>query len=888
MMDATARANYLDRECGSDETLRREVEALLAAQPLADDFLSVPATECEARRRAGQLEQQSFEDRLPVKTESLIGHTVSQYEIVSLLGFGGMGEVWLANDTRLKRKVALKLLPEEFTNNVGRVHRFEQEAYAVSALNHPNIITLFDFGHAEEGYFITTEFVDGQTLRERLRESANLPVREVIEIVLQICSALAAAHEAGIIHRDIKPENIMLRRDGYVKVLDFGLAKMSEDQTLSLSTSASSLTNPGTVMGTISYMSPEQARAQKVDARTDIFSLGIVLYEMLTGRSPFEGETMSDMLAAILKSEPLPLPNNLTGMPAALQQVIAQALVKDRAGRYQTIRALADDLKQCAENLQFQARLARSGEAGQPANRPMPAASVSDASSAARGTASRLKLPLLGLLALVTLLVALLAWRWLQPNSATPTATAPIKTIAVLPFRFLGSERAEEYLGLGITESLITKLSSARQLTVRPTSAVLKYQNTAVEPDRAARELKADAVIEGSVQKAGDKLRVTVQLIRAGEAQPLWADEFNESLNDLFTLQDKLAARVMGELALRLTGAEQEQLAKRPTTNAEAYRLYLQGRYLHNQHSTEGIKQARVFYERAITLDPKFAAAHTELALNLVDLVERGSVPQAEGARQSLTLAAKAVELDDTLAEAHAHLGFIKLAFAWDLPGAETELRRALDLDPRQMDTRQFYGVYLLARGRAEEGIAETRRGVELDPTSFIMLAQLGRALYLGRRYDEVIAASQELLQMDKNSAQSYVWLGQAYTQQGKHAAAIAALEKGNSLASGRVEFIAALGHAYAAAGRGAEARQIIMDLQGRSEVVVQAYFLATVYAGLGERAAALAQLEEAYQRRDPALILRSKLDPKLDPLRNDPAFTSLLQRIDLASTHSQ
>ncbi len=866
MMDAAARANYLDRVCGSDEMLRREVEDLLAAQPLADDFLSVPATDLEARRRAGELAQQSFEDKLPVKRDSLIGHAVNQYEIVALLGFGGMGEVWLAEDTRLKRKVALKLLPEEFTKNADRVRRFEQEAHAVSALNHPNIITLFDFGHAEEGYFITTEFVDGKTLRERLRESASLSAREAIEIVLQICAALAAAHVAGVIHRDIKPENVMLRRDGIVKVLDFGLAKMSEDQTLNPNTSASSLTNPGVVMGTVSYMSPEQARGQKVDARTDIFSLGITLYEMVTGRLPFEGETTSDMLAAILKSEPLPLPVVLnddgspSAAPVALQYAVRRALTKDREQRYQTIRTLADDLKQCGENLQFKTHLALS-----------------------KPRVARGKLPMLAVMSLLfALAIGLAVWRALKPAPPMPSASAPIKTLAVLPFRFYGGQQSEEYLGLGMADALITKLSSARQLTVRPTNAVLKYRSVAIEPERAASELKTDAVIDGSVQKVGDNLRVTLQLIHAGQARPLWVGDFDGSASAPFALQDKLAARVIEELELGLTGAERQQFAKHPTTNAEAWRLYLQGRYVADKRTTEGTLRARGFFERAVALDPKFAGAYAELAICWSVLGEHGAVPPSESLRRALPLVVKAVELDDTLAEAHAYLGFLKLGYAWDLPGAEVEFQRALNLNPQQKDARQFHGVYLLARGRAEEGIAESRRAVELDPTSLIARSQLARALYLGRRYDDVIAVCEELLQMDKNHAQAYNWLAQARTQHGNHTEAIAALEKANELASGRVEMLAALGHAYAAAGRVTEARRIIAELQGRIETVGATYFLATVYAQLGERSAALEALEIAYRRRDPGLILRSKLDPKLDPLRNDPGFISLLQRIGL------
>lgn len=358
MMDGMARASYLDRVCGSDDALRREVEALLAAQPLADDFLSIPATDLEARRRARDLAQQSFENKLSVKAESLIGRAINQYEIVKLLGVGGMGEVWLAEDTHLKRKVALKLLPGEFRSDADRVRRFEQEARAVLALNHPNIITMFDFGHAEEGYFITTEFVDGQTLRERLRESAPLPAREAIEVALQLCSALAAAHEAGIVHRDIKPENVMLRRDGFVKVLDFGLAKLIEVQGNGETERENTLsqTNPGVVMGTVSYMSPEQARGQKVDARSDIFSLGVVLFELLAGRLPFEGEALSDRLASLLRDDPPSLAQLSAGLPVALDQIVQKALAKRREDRWASAEAFADALRGMLQELEFESR----------------------------------------------------------------------------------------------------------------------------------------------------------------------------------------------------------------------------------------------------------------------------------------------------------------------------------------------------------------------------------------------------------------------------------------------------------------------------------------------------------------------------------------------------
>lgn len=886
MTDEECRA-FLEEACADDPQLRQEVENLLAAHPQAVDFLSIPALDREVRRRVGNSE---IDDQADSHHLSLINKSINHYEIVAPVGKGGMGEVWLAEDTHLKRKVALKLLPEEFTNDAGRIRRFEQEAHAVLALNHPNIITLFDFGHTDEGYFITTEFVDGETLRSRLDKEGRLTVRESIEITLQICSALAAAHEMGIVHRDIKPENVMLRRDGYVKVLDFGLAKIEESRTFDQSTSPSSLTNPGTVMGTASYMSPEQARGYKVDARSDIFTLGAVLYEMLSGRPAFEGKTVSDVIASILKCEPPPLtdllPDDLShSANARLQQVIAQALIKDREARYQTIHAMSVDLRKCAENLQFHELLAHSS--GTRTSRSDASTPLVEAIEPINRNYTHIRLKalvaLIVLLLVVGIAVSLLVWWKPRPSlPLVPGEVAPIQTLAILPFRFIGNDRNEEYYSHGMTEGLITKLSNAHQLTVRPISAVLKYQNVNIEPDMAARELKTDAVILGSLQKVSNRLRVNVQLNRAGEAQPIWTQDFDGTDNDPFLLQDQVALRLMKELSFILTAEEKGLLARRVTTNPEAYRLYMQGRYFHNKRNPEAIQRARGFYERAIAVDDKFALAHVYLALCITNLGERGLLPGTESGQQSLSLANKAVKLDENLGIAHGLLGFFTLIYKWDPAGAEAEFRRALELDSRLSMTRQFHGVYLLACGRTEEAIAETKRAVDLDPTTLHVQSQLGRALYLGRHYEEAIMVSLEILRVDEQFIQAYVWMGQSYSQQGKHAAAISALEKAGRLDGSRFETMAALGNAYALAGKEEDARRIITKFQSHRDLLGKFYYLATIYAGLGDRVAALKLLEDAYQQRDPALITRSKLDPKLDLLRNDPGFTSLLRRIGI------
>lgn len=866
------RPAFLDRECSDDISLRREVENLLAASSEAESFLSVPALEIEAVRRSDEAQEEP--DRAS-RAESLIGHTIRQYEIVSLIGRGGMGDVWLAEDRHLNRPVALKLLPEEFAGDPGRVRRFEQEGRAVLALNHPNIITLYDFGHADEGYYIATEFVDGEDLRVRMSEGRRLSVTESIEIALQLCSALATAHEIGIIHRDIKPENVMVRRDGYVKLLDFGLARMSEARSDDVNISPLSLTSPGMVIGTASYMSPEQARGYRVDGRSDIFSLGAVLYEMLTGRPAFDGETASDIIASILRSEPRPLMDLLGDLtPGAalepLQSVIDRALCKDREKRYQTVGEMAADLKNCQA-------ASHVGELSAPIRK--------DSDQPDDKKRRSLK-PLLVAMVLA-IIAAVSAWLILSRRQPAPPAQAivqdpPIQTIAVLPFRFIGGDRNDEYLGEGIAEDLITKLSNARQLIVRPMSAVLGYRNSNIQPEIAARELKAEAVVTGSLQRSGKRVRVNVVLNRAGETQPLWTDNFDGSLTDLFALQDAVSLRLIREMSFVLTPETKEQLLRPMTSSSDAHRLYLQARYFHNKRSPAGIQRAKQYYERAIALDKRFAHAYAYLALCLMNLYERGMGAEQAEPRQQVRMAEKAVQLNDRLAIAQAILGFIKLVYEWDHVEAGKRLQRSIELDSRLPMARQFRGVYLLSRGRASEAVEETRLAVALDPSTLHMRSQLARALYLARRYDEAVAVSYDILKVDEKFSQAWVWLGLSRSQQGRHREAVAALEKARDLDGGKIETMSALGYACALAGRASDARRIIEMFDDRKDAIFFPYYLGVIHAGLGDRPAAMEMFEKSGRIHDPAFIMRIALDPKLDPLRNDPTFKSMLQWIGL------
>jgi len=715
-----------------------------------------------------------------------------------------------------------------------------------------------------------------------MSEGRRLRVSESIEVAFQLCSALATAHEIGIVHRDIKPENVMLRRDGYVKLLDFGLAKMSEARSDDVNKSPLSLTSPGMVIGTASYMSPEQARGYRVDARSDVFSLGAVLYEMLTGRPAFEGETASDIIASILRSEPQPLNDLLHDLPPAaalesLQSVIDRALCKDREKRYQTVGEMAADLKNCLAALPVGDLPARAHEIPTPIKR--------DSGTDQPGDEKRPRLKPFLMAMVLAIIAAVSAWLILSRIQPAPPAQAiiqdpPIQTIAVLPFRFIGGDRNEEYLGDGIAEDLITKLSNARQLIVRPISAVLGYRDRKVQPEIAARELNAEAVVTGSLQKSGKKVRVNVVLNRAGETQPLWTDNFDGSLTDLFALQDAVSLRLIREMSFVLRPETREQLLRPMTSSSEAHRLYLQARYFHNKRSPEGMQRAKQYYERAIAVDNSFAHAHAYLALCLMNLYERG-MGQAEP-RQQIRIAERAVQLNDRLAVAQAILGFIKLVYEWDHVEAGARLERSIELDSRLPMARQFHGVYLLARGRAREAVDETKVAVALDPATLHMRSQLARALYLAHRYDEAVAVSYDILKVDEKFIQAWVWFGLSRSQQGRHREAVDALERARDLDGGKIETMSALGYAYALAGRGDDALRILELFDSRKETLFFPYYLAVIHAGLGDRSAALDLIEVAYRIHDPAFMIRIALDPKFDSLRDDPAFKLMLQRIGL------
>ncbi|HWQ33487.1 MAG TPA: protein kinase [Blastocatellia bacterium] len=780
------------------------------------------------------------------------GSRLGRYEIIAPLGAGGMGEVWRARDTRLDREVAIKVLPAEFARDADRLHRFEQEARAASALNHPNILTIYEIG-AEQGiHFIATEFIAGETLRERLSAGPLSPL-EALDVAVQVAGALQAAHAAGIVHRDIKPENIMLRPDGYVKVLDFGLARVAERGRFQSDPESPTIiraeTIPGTVMGTAHYMSPEQARGLKVDGRSDIFSLGIVLYEMLTGVLPFSGPTMSDVLVAILQGEPEPLQRRVPSVSGELEACVMKALKKSSDERWQTISVMLDELKRQRQRLEFQSNATAIWYTGQTISE------LSQTSAAPASTARRTRI------------------------------RRAIDSLAVLPLVNESADQNLEYLAEGITESIINSLSQLPKLRVTPRSAVFRYCGRTVDPQQAGQELGVRAVLSGRMLQHADQLIIRVELTDVARASHLWGDQYRRRITDIFQLQEELAQDISEKLRLKLTGEEKRRLVRRYTDNTEAYHLYLKGRhYTTTRRTEEWIRKGIEHFQQAIDLDPNYALAYAGLADAYAFLASStGGWPPRQAYPKAIAAAQKALALDDSLAEAHCSLGFSHLLFNWNFAEAEREFKRAIELNPGYANAHDGYGFYLKATAQHEAAIRECERAAELDPLSLFAALSRGWAFYFARRFDRAIRQGLKVLEADPNFPFAWKFLGMSYGQQGAYAAAIDALERAVELAADVPDFRAHLGYVCGMAGQRETAQRVIEELtQWAKQRYLPAYYFALVRLGMGETDEAFAWLEKAYEERSGFLAFVA-VEPMLDPLRADARFGELARRSGLS-----
>ena len=836
----------------------------------------------------------------------MIEEAISHYRILSKLGAGGMGEVYLAQDTKLDRKVALKILPADVAANRDRMERFVREAKAAAALNHPNIAHIYEIGEVDGLHFIAMEYIEGDTLREKIhRERTDL--RKLLRYLQNVAEGLAKAHAAGIVHRDLKPDNIMITVDGHAKILDFGLAKLIEQHATPTSAEGSSEvatavmpqhSTPGTVMGTVGYMSPEQAqgKTREIDHRSDIFSFGCILYEAAIGQRAFEGKDALDSLHKTVHGPTPQISGGPAGAPDELQRIVRRCLAKDAEKRYQSMKDVAIELEELQNALKgaaepvYSSQLALRGVTA-PAIEAAAgldtdwrsAASTRDpgvlrSSSSAEYIAGEIRRHKKSV-AVMALLVVSVAAVGLGYYLHARNSRVAIDSIAVLPFKNTTADQDTEYFSDGISQSLINSLSQLPGIKVIASSSSFKYKEKDVDPQDVANALGVEAIPTGRVLRRGDNLLISVELVNARDRTQVWGEQYNRNSADLLAVQSEISREIAEKLRLRLSAGDQQQLTKRETVNPQAYELMLKGLYYRRKGGTENSKKAAEYYNQAIDADPTYALAYAELAVCYLDLAAGSVLDPKEFTPKAESAARKAVGLDESLADAHYALALSKRE-AWEWASAEREYQRAIELNPNLAAARLRYAFYLSLVGRHKQAIAQIERARELDPLSSAVNANVGYVLYLARQYDEAIESLQKTRELDRDFPPTQNVLGFTYAAKGMYAKAIAAYQEAIRLGNKSPSLQIYLGAAYARAGDREKGRAILEQLQ-TSESYVSPCEFAILHAALGEREPAFASLEKAYTAHDPSLQYLG-IDPAFDSLRADPRFDDLVRRVGL------
>jgi serine/threonine protein kinase/Tfp pilus assembly protein PilF len=739
-----------------------------------------------------------------------INQTISHYKILEQLGQGGMGVVYKAYDTKLKREVAIKFLSPDISLDDQERERFMIEAQAAAALNHPNIATIHAIEEVNDELFIVMEYIDGPDLKKKAA-GEQLSVDNVIDMAIQIAAGLQAAHEKGITHRDIKPANIMLTSKDQVKITDFGLAKMAQ---------ASVLTKAGMTVGTMAYMSPEQAQGLEVDQRTDIWALGAVLYEMLTGQQPFAGLYEQAVLYAVVNTEPPALAALRPEIPAELERLVRKALQKNPAQRHQSMNEVTADLKLA-------------------------------------GAKAATKLP--------------------APEEKSRLA------IAVLPFTDLSPQKDQEYFCDGMTEELIDALTKLEGCRVVSRTSAFAFKGKEQDIRAIGKQLNVSHTLAGSVRKAGNRLRINAQLTNVEDGFQLWSEKYDRELDDVFAIQDDIASALVKKLKMKLTSGQESRLVKRYTENLDAYNLYLQARFHLNKRTEEGLHKGVAYCEQAIALDPEYALAYAGLADGFALLGFQGFLPPAEAMPKAKTAAEQALAIDEALAEAHTSRGCIRAIYERNWPESAKAFKRALELNPNSSSAHYWYALwYLLPTGEFDLCLAEIQKAQELDPLSLVLNTGIGWQFYFAREFDRAIAALKKIIDLDGSFIFAHDVLGQTYAQKGMPEDAIAELEKAVNLSNRRTLSLGALGHAYAVAGRRDEARKILTELLEQAKgKYVSAYDIALIYTGMGEAGPALEWLEKAYDEHNGWLSFLN-IEPRFDALRPDARFQELIKKVGL------